>query len=166
MVYDSFAAFSISMSEQYAATLPLIEEALARIRPHGAKETPVLTSGNIDKVAGRSLFFKGEIFQLGGSFKFRGACNSVFSLTAEEAARGVVCHSSGNHAAAVALAASIRGIASHIVVPIGTPQVKIDAVKAAGGSLILCEPTIEAREATCAKAGARFPSTRACSHAL
>ena len=89
-----------------------------------------------------------------------GACNAVLSLSTEEAAHGVVTHSSGNHAGAVALSAQMRGIPAHIVVPRGTPQCKVDAVKAYGGNLILCEPTMEGRESTCAEvqatSGAHF----------
>lgn len=86
-----------------------------------------------------------------GAFKARGACNAVLSLGAEEAARGVVTHSSGNHAAAVAFAACVRGVTAHIVVPRSTPAVKQAAVIGYGGQLVLCEPTIDAREAACAE---------------
>src|SRR4051794_38622858 len=90
--------------------------AAARIAPH-ATVTPVLRSRELDAMAGASLHFKAEHLQRGGAFKFRGACNAVWSLDAEQAANGVVTHSSGNHGAALALAARSRGIPCHVVVP-------------------------------------------------
>jgi threonine dehydratase len=83
-----------------------------------------------------------------GAFKFRGACNAVYLLSDEDAARGVVTHSSGNHAQALALAARMRGIPAHIVMPDNAPQVKKDAVAGYGGQITFCEPTLEAREST------------------
>src|SRR5947209_12460410 len=82
-----------------------------------AHRTPVMTCATLDRLAGRQLFFKCENFQKVGAFKFRGACNAVFRLAAEVAARGVVTHSSGNHAQALALAAKLRGIPAHILLP-------------------------------------------------
>ncbi|KAG2439507.1 hypothetical protein HXX76_004861 [Chlamydomonas incerta] len=108
---------------------------------------------------GRQLFFKCEIFQRTGAFKFRGACNSVQLLGDEESKKGVVTHSSGNHAAALALAAKLRGIPAHIVVPHTTPQCKVDAVRAYGGTLYFCEPTVDAREAKCAEVAAATGAT-------
>ena len=92
--------------------------AAARIGPH-AHATPVLRSRSLDALAGCELYFKAEHLQRSGSFKFRGACNAVWSLDDTQAARGVVTHSSGNHGAALALAARTRGIACHVVVPEG-----------------------------------------------
>src|SRR5258708_8218129 len=92
------------------------------------------------------LYFKCENLQLSGSFKIRGASNAVFSLSQAEAARGVVTHSSGNHGAALALAAKMRGIRAWIVVPHNAPKVKVRAVEAYGGEIIFCEPTLEARD--------------------
>lgn len=86
-----------------------------------------------------------------GAFKFRGAANAVLSLAEGDAQRGVVTHSSGNHAGALARAAQLRGVPAHIVVPSNTPRCKIDAVKAYGGEVYLCEPTMDAREARCAE---------------
>jgi threonine dehydratase len=97
------------------------------------------------------LYFKCENFQKVGAFKFRGACNAVFSLSDGEAGRGVATHSSGNHAAALALAARLRGIKAFIVMPKNAPQVKKTAVAGYGGMIIFCEPTLEAREITLAK---------------
>ena len=124
--------------------------AAARIVPH-AHVTPVLTSRTIDALAGCDLHFKAEHLQRIGAFKFRGACNAVWSLDEDGARRGVVTHSSGNHGAALALAASSRGIACHVVVPEGAVPGKLAAIAAYGAVLHRCEPTIEAREAMCAQ---------------
>jgi threonine dehydratase len=94
-----------------------------------------------------------------GAFKFRGACNAVFSLSEQEAARGVVCHSSGNHAQALALAARLRGVPAHIVMPSTAPGVKKAAVAGYGGQITFCEPTLEAREATQARVVAETGAT-------
>ena len=99
-------------------------------------------------MAGRKLFFKCENFQKVGAFKLRGGWNAVSMLSDEEAAKGVCTHSSGNHAQAVAFSAMKRGIASYIVMPNNVPDVKLDAVKGYGANIILCEPTLEARETT------------------
>jgi len=101
--------------------------AAARIAAH-AHVTPVLRSRSLDELAGAQLFFKCEQLQRGGAFKFRGACNAVWSLTEAEAAQGVVTHSSGNHGAALALAARTRGIAAHVVVPQGAVPAKLAAI--------------------------------------
>ncbi len=110
--------------------------------------TPVLTSELLDKIAGARLFFKCENFQKTGSFKIRGATNAVLSLPEESASRGVVTHSSGNHAAALARAAQLRGIPAWIVMPSNAPAVKRAAVEAYGGTITFCEPTLAAREST------------------
>ncbi|GAB6195877.1 pyridoxal-phosphate dependent enzyme [Lysobacter xanthus] len=123
--------------------------AAARIAPQ-AHATPVLTSRTIDALAGCSLHFKAEHLQRIGAFKFRGACNAVESLDADEARRGVLTHSSGNHGAALALAARLRGIACHVVVPEGAVPGKVEAIAAYGAVLHRCAPTIDAREAMCA----------------
>ena len=112
-----------------------------------AHRTPVVTCGMLDERAGRSLLLKCENLQKVGAFKFRGACNAVMGLTEGEAARGVVTHSSGNHAQALALAAKTRGIKATIVMPIDAPGVKRRAVEGYGARVIECEPTQEAREA-------------------
>lgn len=122
--------------------------------------TPVMTSTTLDGQAGAQLFFKCENLQKVGAFKARGATNAVFLLTDEEAARGVVTHSSGNHAAALARAAKLRGIPAHIVMPNTAPKAKQASVRRYGGDIIFCEPTLQAREATAAtvmqKTGAVF----------
>lgn len=116
-----------------------------RIKPF-AKRTPVMTCESLNRIAGATLFFKCENFQKVGAFKFRGACNAVFSLPDDEARRGVATHSSGNHAAALALAAKLRGVSATIVMPSNASRVKIEAVKGYGGSIVFCEPTLQARE--------------------
>lgn len=131
-------------------TLQSIREAAERIRPF-AHQTPVLTSASLDREVGASIFLKCENFQKVGAFKFRGACNTVISLSEAQARRGVATHSSGNHAQAVALAAALRGIPAFIVMPRGAPAVKRAAVEGYGGRVTQCEPTLEARETTLAE---------------
>jgi threonine dehydratase len=126
--------------------LEAIREAHARIAPH-IHRTPVFRSSSLDRMAGAELFFKCENLQKTGSFKIRGATNVIFSLSEQEAGRGAVTHSSGNHGAAVAYAARRRGIPAWIVVPRGAPEVKRRAIADFGGEIIPCEPTMEAREA-------------------
>ena len=129
--------------------LAAIRAAHARIRPHITR-TPVLTNARLDAACGGKLFFKCENLQKVGAFKARGATNAVFSLTDAEAAHGVATHSSGNHAAALARAAKLRGIRAHIVMPSNSSKVKIHAVEGYGGRIVFCEPTQAAREAACA----------------
>ena len=139
-------------TEQTAATsapdLQTIRAAHDRIRPH-IHRTPVFTSETLDATAGAHLFFKCENLQKTGSFKFRGATNAVFSLTEEEAKRGVVTVSSGNHGAAMALAARRRGIPAWIVMPRNAPRAKRQAVEAYGGKVTECEYSMESRDAVC-----------------
>lgn len=134
-------------------TLPVelddILQAASRIRPF-AHRTPVLTSSALDRLSGARLFFKCENFQKAGAFKFRGACNAVMSLADADAARGVATHSSGNHAAALALAARLRAVPAHVVMPRTARSVKKAAVSEYGGRITECEPTLAAREATLA----------------
>jgi len=125
--------------------LQALRDAQRRISPH-IEKTPVMISYPLDNISGALLFFKCENLQLSGSFKIRGATNAVFSLSEAEAARGVVTHSSGNHGAALALAAQLRGIRAWVVMPRNAPKVKIRAVEAYGGEITFCEPTLEARE--------------------
>jgi len=121
-----------------------------RIRPR-IHRTPVLTSQSVDGLAGADLFFKCENLQKTGSFKIRGATNAIFSLSDEEARRGVVTHSSGNHAAAVACAAGWRGIPAWIVMPKNAPKVKCQAVESYGGKITFCEPSVSSRSETAAR---------------
>lgn len=136
-----------------SAALPGFDDILAaaaRIAPH-AHVTPVLRSRSIDAIAGCSLHFKAEPLQRAGAFKFRGACNAVWSLDAATAARGVVTHSSGNHGGALALAARTRSIPCHVVVPENAVAAKIAAIESYGATVHRCAPTIAAREAACAR---------------
>jgi threonine dehydratase len=124
-----------------------VRAAAARIAPY-IHTTPVLHAGGIDQLAHARLVFKCENFQRAGAFKFRGASNAIWSLSDATAARGVVTHSSGNHGAALALAARTRGIPAHVVVPEDTVEAKISAIRRYGASVHLCAPTLEAREQT------------------
>jgi threonine dehydratase len=124
-----------------------IRQAAERIRPY-AHRTPIMTNESLNRQVGARVFLKCENLQKVGAFKFRGACNAVYSLSDEQAARGVCTHSSGNHAAALALAAKMRGISAHIVMPNNAPFVKKNAVAGYGGLITFCEPTLEAREST------------------
>ncbi|MCB9110388.1 MAG: pyridoxal-phosphate dependent enzyme [Anaerolineales bacterium] len=128
-------------------TLNEIKAAAERIKPY-IHRTPVLTNESLNQKVGSQVFMKCENLQKVGAFKFRGASNAVWSLTDEEAERGVVTHSSGNHAQALALAARMHGIPAYIVMPNNAPQVKKDAVAGYGGRITFCEPTLEARETT------------------
>lgn len=136
-----------------------VQDAARRIRPY-AHRTRVLTCAGLDDMCRAELYFKCENFQKVGAFKFRGACNAVFSLSAEEAARGVGTHSSGNHAAALALAARLRGVKAFVVMPRDSKKVKKAAVSGYGAEIFFCEPSEEGREETMAevleKTGATF----------
>lgn len=132
--------------------------AAVRIAPH-ATVTPVLRSRVLDAQSGAELHFKAEHLQRGGAFKFRGACNAVWSLDEATAARGVVTHSSGNHGAALALAARSRGIACHVVVPVGAVAAKLANIARHGATLWRCEATAAAREAACAEVQASTGAT-------
>jgi threonine dehydratase len=124
-----------------------IRSAHSRIRPF-IHMTPVLSSKLLNELFDCELFFKCENFQKVGAFKFRGATNAVLSLNPEEKKRGVVTHSSGNHAAALALAASLNGVSANIVMPETAPVVKKNAVAGYGADITFCKPTLEAREET------------------
>jgi len=123
------------------------------------RRTPVLTCSSLDDIVGMRLFFKCENFQTVGAFKFRGATNAVRLLSEDDAGRGVVTHSSGNHAQALALAARRRGIPAWIVMPSGAPAIKRAAVEGYGATVVACEPTLEAREAGAARVGAETGAT-------
>jgi threonine dehydratase len=127
-----------------------IEAAHARIAPR-IHRTPVLRSATLDALSGAELYFKCENLQKTGSFKIRGATNAIFSLTEQEASRGIVTPSSGNHGAAVACAAAWRGVPAWIVMPKNAPAVKCRAVEAYGGKITYCEPRISARNETAAR---------------
>ena len=127
-----------------------IRDAAARIAPH-AVVTPVLRHAALDAMVGAQLHFKCENLQRGGAFKFRGACNAVWSLSDDEARRGVVTHSSGNHGNALAMAAATRGVTAHVIVPEGAVRAKVEAIERAGATLHRCAPSIAAREAKAAE---------------
>lgn len=131
-------------------TIADIRQAAERIKPF-VHRTPVLVCSALDEMSGASLFFKCENLQKVGAFKIRGACNTVFCLGDEQAARGVATHSSGNHAAAVALAARWRGVRAYVVMPENTPEVKKAAVASYGAEVTYCVPTLEARDETLAE---------------
>lgn len=130
--------------------IPTLEDILAaheRIKPY-IHRTPVLKSQKLNELFDCELFFKCENFQKVGAFKFRGATNAVLSMTPEEKLRGVVTHSSGNHAAALALAAGMNGIQANIVMPENAPVVKKNAVAGYGAKITFCKPTLKDREDT------------------
>jgi threonine dehydratase len=124
-----------------------IQAAYSRIKPF-IHHTPVLKSQKLNELFECELFFKCENFQKVGAFKFRGATNAVLSMTSEEKAKGVVTHSSGNHAAALALAAGLNGVKASIVMPENAPEVKKNAVAGYGAEITYCKPTLKAREDT------------------
>ena len=124
-----------------------VKAAAKRIGPH-AHNTPVLTCSTIDRMLNATLYFKCENFQRGGSFKIRGAINAISQLTEDERARGVITHSSGNFAAALALAANALDTKAYIVMPANAPSVKKDAVAGYGAQIIECESSLESREST------------------
>ncbi len=130
--------------------LDAILTAHERIRSHICR-TPVLPSSRLNEASGASLFFKCENFQKIGAFKARGATNAIFALDDATAQRGVATHSSGNHGAAVARAAKLRGIPAHIVMQSNSATVKIRAIESYGAQIVFCEPTEEARETKCAE---------------
>jgi threonine dehydratase len=144
----------IGMTLDFAA----IRSAHERIRPH-VHHTVVLTSSRLNQASGASLFFKCENFQKIGAFKARGATNAVFSLDDATAQIGVATHSSGNHGAAVARAAKLRGIPAHIVMPMNSAKVKVRAIESYGARVVFCEPTEEAREVACADVIAKTGAT-------
>lgn len=122
-----------------------IQAAHSRIMPF-IHHTPVMTSHQLNELFNCELFFKCENFQKVGAFKFRGATNAVLLMSSEEKLRGVVTHSSGNHAAALALAARMNGIKANIVMPENAPVVKKNAVAGYGAEITFCKPTLQARE--------------------
>src|SRR3954469_12081507 len=130
--------------------LETIRAAHERIRPH-IHRTSVLTNSWLNDAYRASLFFKCENFQKVGAFKSRGAANAVFTLDDEIARGGVATHSSGNHGAAVARAAKLRGIPAHIIMPLNSAKVKVRAVESYGAQVVFCEPTEESREIKCAE---------------
>lgn len=135
-----------------------IEAAHIRIKPY-VHRTPVMTSASLNKLAGCNLFFKCENLQNVGAFKARGAMNATLSLSKDDLAKGVATHSSGNHGQALARAAQLLGTNAYIVMPRTAPEIKKKGVRAFGGEIIECEPTLESREQTLAEVIARTGAT-------
>lgn len=130
--------------------IPGREDVLAaarRIAPY-VHRTPVMTSRALDFMSEAKVFFKCENFQKAGSFKIRGATNAVLALTAAEVARGVATHSSGNHGAALALAARNRGVPAYVVMPEDAPRIKQATIKSYGAEITFCKPSMESRQST------------------
>jgi threonine dehydratase len=143
--------------KDFPMLIPTYDDVLAahaRIAPY-IHRTPVLTSSYLNDLTGAELFFKCENFQKAGAFKVRGACNAVFGLSDEMAAKGVCTHSSGNHALSLSYAAGRRGIPCNVVMPRTAPQAKKDAVRGYGGVITECEPSTSSREAVFAEVQAR-----------
>ncbi len=137
------------MNETAEISIPTFDDVLLareRIKPY-IHRTPVLTSTFFNELTGAQLYFKCENFQKAGAFKVRGASNAVFSLEDTEAAKGVVTHSSGNHALSLSYAAGRRGIPVSVVMPRTAPEAKKAAVRGYGGEVFECEPSTTAREA-------------------
>jgi threonine dehydratase len=128
----------------------IIVSAHERIKPY-IHRTPLHTCSSIDKLAGCSIFFKCENFQKTGAFKARGAMNAALMLSAEARSRGLATHSSGNHAQALARAASLIGVKSYLVMPETSAEIKRKGVLLFGGKIIMCKPTLQARENTLAE---------------
>lgn len=126
-------------------TLKDIQQAHARIAPY-IHRTPILESRALNKIIGCELVFKAENFQKIGAFKARGGCNAIFAMSDASLQKGVVTHSSGNHGAALAWAAGLRGSPCRVVMPENASRVKIAAVKGYGAKVVLCQPTMAARE--------------------
>lgn len=131
-------------------TIADITAAATRIAPY-VRNTPVLNCAAIDAISGASIWFKCENLQHVGAFKFRGASNAVWALSDAEARHGVLTHSSGNHGAALGLAARLRGLTAHIVVPENAPTIKVSNMRETGAQLHFCAPTLAAREQTAAR---------------
>ncbi|MBO3699886.1 pyridoxal-phosphate dependent enzyme [Fabibacter sp. E12] len=130
---------------EFPVSLQDIQTAHQRIVPY-VHRTPILTSESVNEIAGCELYFKCENFQKVGAFKARGGVNAVLSLPEEQRKKGVVTHSSGNHAQAIAMAAKMAGIPAYIVMPKTAPEVKRKAVAGYGAQITLCEPTQQSRE--------------------
>jgi threonine dehydratase len=139
-----------------APTLDEVRSAARRIAPH-VHRTPVATSATLDRELSARIFFKCENLQKIGAFKARGAVNAVLSLDDEAARKGVITHSSGNHAAALAYAAGIRRIPCTVVMPEGAPKIKVDAVRGYDARIVFCRR--EERQTVCDRLRAEQNST-------
>src|SRR5216117_1644827 len=143
-------AFSVETTNYQPPSWEAILAAHARIASR-IHRTPVVTSTSLNAMTGAQLFFKCENLQQTGSFKIRGASNAILALSEQEAARGIVTQSSGNHGAAVACAAAWRGVPAFIVMPKNAPSVKVRAIEAYGGKITSCEPKVSSRNEVCAR---------------
>lgn len=139
-------------------TYKQVDKAHIRVRQY-AHRTPILSSASINRITGAKILFKCENFQKVGAFKFRGAINAVMSLSDGDAGRGVATHSSGNHAAALALAARKRGVDAYVVMPENAPDIKKKAVAGYGATIYFCKPTLKARESALAEVIAETGAT-------
>lgn len=139
-------------------TYKQVDKAHIRVRRY-AHRTPILSSASINRITGAKILFKCENFQKVGAFKFRGAINAVMSLSDGDAGRGVATHSSGNHAAALALAARKRGVDAYVVMPENAPDIKKKAVAGYGATIYFCKPTLKARESALAEVIAETGAT-------
>lgn len=135
-----------------------VEQAYDRIK-HLINKTPIQTSRTLNSLTKANIFLKCENFQRGGAFKFRGVTNKLLQLSKEEKKKGVITHSSGNHAQALALGSSILNIKSIVVMPKNTPKIKMDATRSYGAEIILCGNNIESRVKTCDKLIKKFNYT-------
>ena len=132
--------------------------AAERIAPY-IHQTPVMHSQLINEYLEAEIFFKCENFQRAGAFKMRGATNAILTLTKDELQHGVATHSSGNHAAALSLAARNIGVKAYIVMPSDSSNAKVDAVRQYGGIITFCEPNVKAREEMLTKVVAETNAT-------
>src|ERR1700761_5439373 len=131
-------------------TFEHIQSASQRIRPI-AKRTPVMTSHSFDEESGARVFLKCENLQTGGAFKIRGASNFIFSIPKDQLAKGVVAHSSGNHAQAVAIAAKVAGTNATLVMPEDAPRAKMEGTRARGARIITYNRFTDDRNALSAR---------------
>ena len=128
-------------------TLADVQAAQERLRPV-TKRTPLIYAESISTAAGHPVYLKAENLQLGGAFKLRGAYNKIASLTAEERRRGVVAHSSGNHAIAVAYACKLMGVRATIVIPDNAVEAKVATTRSLGAEVVRCGTSLNDREET------------------
>ena len=145
-------------TEKLAVELRDVQTAAGRIADY-IHRTPLIHSQQLNQLCDSELYFKCENLQKVGAFKARGASNAVFAMTEQQVQAGVATHSSGNHAAALARAAGLRGVTAHIVMPENAPQVKKEATRAYGGRIVECESTLAARESTLAAVVAETGAT-------
>lgn len=135
-----------------------IKDAVMRVKPH-VHNTPVLTSTNVNERTGATVFFKCENFQRMGAFKMRGAINAILQLPKADRSKGVITHSSGNFAQALALAARSLDVKAYIIMPGNAQRVKVEAARGYGAEVIECGPTLESREKTCSEIRAKTQAT-------